>query len=119
MKTIGFKLLIDHNVGRGVALALREAGYDAVFAGDVDPHLSDAAILGWAVREGRLIVTQDNDFGALVYRSGQAHAGVLLLHMADATRQERTATLLWLLRHHASDLAGHFSVYENERLRIR
>lgn len=58
------RLLIDHNVGRGVAMALREAGYDAVFAGDVDPHLSDAVILGWAVREGRLIVTQDNDFGA-------------------------------------------------------
>ncbi len=119
MKASDFKLLIDHNVGRGVALALREAGYDAVFAGDVDPHLSDAAILDWAVREGRLIVTQDKDFGVLVYRSGQAHAGILLLHMADATRQERTTTLLWLLRHYAPDLVGHFSVYENERLRIR
>jgi hypothetical protein len=53
MSATDLRLLIDHNVGRGVALALREAGYDAVFAGDVDPHLSDAVILGWAVREDR------------------------------------------------------------------
>ncbi len=119
MSAADLKLLVDHNVGRGVALALREAGYDAVFAGDVDPHLSDAAILGWAMREDRLIITQDNDFGALVYRSGQPHAGVLLLHMAEATRQERTTTLLWLLRHFASAIVGHFSVFEGDRLRIR
>ncbi len=119
MNTADLRLLVDHNVGRGVALALCEAGYDAVFAGDVDPHLSDTAILAWAVSEGRLIITQDNDFGALVYRSGKPHSGVLLLHMPDATRQERTTTLLWLLDHHAAIIAGHFSVFQNNQLRIR
>jgi predicted dinucleotide-binding enzyme len=39
------RLLVDHNVGHGVALALAAAGHDVVFAGDVDPHLSDVAIL--------------------------------------------------------------------------
>ncbi|MCX6030188.1 MAG: DUF5615 family PIN-like protein [Chloroflexi bacterium] len=119
MNTADLRLLIDHNIGRGVALALCDAGYDAVFAGDVDPHLSDTAILAWAVSEGRLIITQDNDFGALVYRSGKPHSGVLLLRMPDATRQERTTTLLWLLDHYAAAISGHFSVFQNDQLRIR
>ena len=119
MNTADLRLLIDHNVGRGVALALYEVGYDAVFAGDVDPHLSDTAILAWAVSERRLVITQDNDFGALVYRSGEPHSGVLLLRMPDATRQERTTTLLWLLDHYASAISGHFSVFQNDQLRIR
>jgi predicted nuclease of predicted toxin-antitoxin system len=67
MNGMPLRLLLDHNVGRGVALALRQAGLDVLFVGDVDPHMPDAAILRWAVQEQRLIVTQDLDFGTLVY----------------------------------------------------
>jgi predicted nuclease of predicted toxin-antitoxin system len=66
-----------------------------------------------------LIITQDNDFGTLVHRSGKPHSGVLLLHMPGATRQERTTTLLWLLDNYASAISGHFSVFQNDQLRIR
>jgi hypothetical protein len=31
------RFLVDHNVGRGVAKALSDDGYDVVFAGDVNP----------------------------------------------------------------------------------
>jgi predicted nuclease of predicted toxin-antitoxin system len=119
MTGVSLRLLIDHNVGRGVAAALHRSGYDVAFADDVDPHLSDVAILRWAVEEQRVIVTQDHDFGALVYRSGQPHAGVLLLRMPSSTRDERLQTLLWILENHASSLQGRFSVFENDRLRIR
>jgi len=66
-----------------------------------------------------LIITQDSDFGALVHGSGKPHSGVLSLRMPDATGQERTATLLWLLDHYASAISGHFSVFQNDQLRIR
>jgi predicted nuclease of predicted toxin-antitoxin system len=113
------KFLVDHNVGRGVAHALQEAGHEAIFVGDVDPHMEDTAILTWAVREQRLLITQDHDFGALVYQSGASHAGVLLLRMGEARRAERIAVLRWILDNHAADLPGCFSVFENGRLRIR
>jgi len=51
MNGMPLRLLLDHNVGHGVALALRQAGLDVLFVGDVDPHMPDAAILRWAVQE--------------------------------------------------------------------
>src|ERR1700687_1117117 len=64
--------------GKGIGSHERTAGRD------VDPRMSDKDILDWAVREQRLVLTQDKDFGELVYLSGQAHAGVLLLRLEDA-----------------------------------
>lgn len=119
MTTPSLRFLVDHNVGRGVAQSLRRDGYDAIYVGDVDPHMTDVAILEWAVRERRIVITQDHDFGMLVFHSGRPHAGVVLLRMGEARRVERIAVMCWILAHHASDLPDHFSVFENGRLRIR
>ena len=55
--------------------------------------MSEDDILAWAVREQRLVVTMDKDFGEMVYRSGRAHAGVLLLRLDDATGDEKVRVL--------------------------
>jgi len=119
MNAASLRLLLDHNVGHGVALALQQAGLDVLFVGDVNPHMPDAAILRWAVQEQRLIIAQDLDFGTLVYHSGQPHAGILLLRMASSNRDERTAAILWLIQHFGAQLPGKFAVFEGGRLRIR
>jgi predicted nuclease of predicted toxin-antitoxin system len=51
---------------------------------DRDARMVDSAILAWAVNEQRLVITMDKDFGELVFRSGQAHDGVLLLRLEEA-----------------------------------
>jgi predicted nuclease of predicted toxin-antitoxin system len=119
MNAIPLRLLLDHNVGRGVALALQQAGLDVLFVGDIDPHLPDAAILRWAVQEQRLLVTQDLDFGTLVYHSGHPHAGVLLLRMTSSSRSDRSNAIVWIIEHYGPELVGKFTVFEGGRLRIR
>ena len=111
--------LIDFNVGRSVADELRQAGHDAAFVGDVDPRMSDVDILLWAVRENRIVVTMDADFGELVYHSGHSHAGVLFLRMPGARREAKVSVVRWILEHHASDLPNHFCVFDAGVLRIR
>jgi predicted nuclease of predicted toxin-antitoxin system len=113
------KFLVDHNVGRSVAQFLTKAGHDTIFVGDADPHMRDSDILRWAVRDQRILITQDHDFGMLVYHSDQPHAGVLLLRMGQARRKERLAAIEWILQHYAGELTGCFSVFENGKLRIR
>ena len=81
--------------------------------------MPDATILDWAVREQRILITQDHDFGMLAYKSGQSHAGILLLHMGHALRSERVAVIRWILETHGHELVAHFSTFENGRLRIR
>jgi predicted nuclease of predicted toxin-antitoxin system len=115
----GLSVLTDVGVGIAVEDWLRTAGYDLEAVRDVDPRMSDDDILAWAVRERRLVVTMDKDFGEMVYRSGQGHAGVLLLRLEAATAEEKVRVVRRIFARHGHQLPDHFSVYQNGRLRIR
>jgi len=52
--------------------------------------MADLNILALAVREKRMVVTMDKDFGELVYRSREPHAGVLLLRLEEARSAEKS-----------------------------
>ena len=112
-------VLVDVSAGKTVADVIRSFGHDTAFVRDRDPTMSDIDILAWAVAEGRLVVTMDKDFGELVFRSGQPHAGVLLLRLEAARLAEKVRVITDIFTSHAADLPGHFSVYQGGRLRIR
>jgi predicted nuclease of predicted toxin-antitoxin system len=112
-------VLVDVSAGQTLADLIRSLGHDTAFVRDRDPSMPDADILAWAVAEGRLVVTMDKDFGELVFRSGQQHAGVLLLRLEAARSAERVRVVTSIFANHAAELPGHFSVYQSGRLRIR
>ena len=109
------KILVDVSAGTSVADWLRAFGQDVVAVRDLDPRMSDTDILTLAVREQRLVITMDKDFGELVYRSGR-HRGdgrmtslgvgllgsqvALVVHgLTDAAiwGQVRTGVLVWAI----------------------
>jgi len=111
--------LVDVSVGVAVQEWLRQGGFDSVAVRDIDASMPDIDILAWAVREQRLVVTQDKDFGELVFLSGQPHAGVLLLRVEDARSDEKVQIVEALFASYGDQLPGRFSVYQDGRLRIR
>ncbi len=113
------KILIEVGVGKAVENWLKNAGYDVLALRDIDPKMLDDEILEMAAKEKRLLITMDKDFGELVYYSGKSHAGVLLLRLEDATSQEKVKVIKNIFTEYEEDLAGHFCVYQNKRLRIR
>jgi predicted nuclease of predicted toxin-antitoxin system len=54
------RFLVDL-LGRAVVDYVHQASYNTIFVGDVDPRMSGADILLWAVREQRIVVTMDAD----------------------------------------------------------
>ncbi|MBI4615972.1 MAG: DUF5615 family PIN-like protein [Planctomycetes bacterium] len=64
------KVLVDVGVGKAVETWLAAQGHDVLPLRNVDPRLPDAEVLSRALREGRLVMTMDKDFGELVYRMG-------------------------------------------------
>jgi len=111
--------LVDVSAGQAIADALRGLGHEAPQVRDRDPRMADADILAWAVAEARVVVTMDKDFGELVYRSGQPHAGVLLLRLESARNAERVRVVTEIVTSHGDQLPGRFAVYQDGRLRIR
>ena len=116
---MALKFLVDAGVGRKVEQWLSTSGHDVKTVRAIDPKMPDQTILQIAVEESRIVVTMDKDFGQLVYRAEQAHAGVLLLRLEEATSEEKVHVVAQIIQDHADKLEGRFSVYQSGRLRIR
>jgi predicted nuclease of predicted toxin-antitoxin system len=113
------KFLIDVGVGKLVEQFLASKGYDVKNIRDLDPRMPDHNILALALREKRIVVTMDKDFGELVYNSGNNHAGVLLLRLEDFSGTEKVKIISILFDHYSDKFSGHFCVFQNNKLRIR
>ena len=60
------KFLLDANVAGSVSEYLQESGYDVAEVINEDPRMPDKAILAWALKENRIIVTSDKDFEEMI-----------------------------------------------------
>lgn len=111
------RFLVDRCAGRRLAHWLREQGHDVREATEVSPDPGDQALLGWAVREERVIVTIDSDFGLLVFFQNQPHTGIVRL--PDVPAAHRIALMARLIERYADDLAeGAILTVGTERVRV-
>ncbi len=62
------KILDDKGCDRDLVGALRNAGYDVLYALESEPGATNDVALALAFVERRIILTEDKDFGELVYR---------------------------------------------------
>jgi predicted nuclease of predicted toxin-antitoxin system len=73
------KLLANENFPMKSFHILLEPGYDIKHIGVENAGISDEEVMNFSVREGRIIVTFDSDYGELVYKNGYKPAGVIYL----------------------------------------
>jgi predicted nuclease of predicted toxin-antitoxin system len=63
--------LVDESCDFAVVRALRAAGHDVKAIAEVCPGVSDEKVMEIGIEEGRVLLTEDKDFGWLVF-AGQA-----------------------------------------------
>lgn len=90
------KLLIDANLSPAVARRLVAAGHDALHVFDAAlGTATDDEILDAAATDGRVIVSSDSDFGALLARHRHSRPSfVLLRHSNDLTAASQADLLV-------------------------
>jgi predicted nuclease of predicted toxin-antitoxin system len=113
------KFTVDESTGKAVAEYLRAAGHDVLFVAEQMPEADDPPILTRTFSEGRILITNDKDFGELVHRLGQVHHGVLLLRLRNESPTNRVRVVKTVLEQHADRLADHFVVAAEGGVRIR
>lgn len=112
------KILLDTCVWGRARAELESAGHDVVWAGDWSEDPGDDEILAHAVREGRVLVTLDKDFGDLVIFHGRPHSGILRL-VGVAARQQAAVCRHVFSLYEADLVSGAIITAEPGRLRIR
>jgi len=112
------RLLLDSCVWGPAADELRSAGHDVECIADLGEDPGDDEVLDRSLRERRVRVALDKDFGEMVFVMGRPHGGILRLVGIRAREQGRA------IRHalgvcEQELLAGAIVVAEPERIRIR
>ncbi len=114
------RFLADENFPGAGAVALRRLGHDVLWIGEVSRGASDVAVLELAARESWIILTFDKDFGELARKSKLPDAcGVILFRIPLPAPAAAAGEQLAKLVGGRQDRAGHFSVIEPGRVRMR
>ncbi len=111
------RLLVDENVPGPLVRALVEAGSDVSWIRTVSPGISDKEVLALAMKEERILLTFDKDFGEIA-RSERlpSKCGVILLRVPMPPHETVRLAATIMAR---DDWAGRFSVVEPGRVRSR
>jgi len=110
--------LADESCDFAVVRALRSAGHDVQAVVEVAAGAEDKKVLRLATASGRILLTEDRDFGRLVYAHGQETIGVMLLRYPANARRDLARDVVKLIQSRGERLAGRFVVVEPGRVRI-
>lgn len=67
----------------------------------------------------RILVTQDKDFGELVYRLKTAHFGIILIMLGNIDTYEKSRITNFVTHEYREKLIGAFMVIQPNAIRIR
>ena len=113
------KFLADECCDAQVVSLLRSQRHDVLYVTEFKPGALDEEVLKKAFNEKRILLTEDKDFGELVYRLKKPAYGIILLRFEVSERHLKWPRLMELIHHHSSKLEGHFIVVDIEKFRFR
>jgi predicted nuclease of predicted toxin-antitoxin system len=114
--------LIDNNLSPALGEALGNAGHDAVHVRDYGlQKAKDEEVLARAELEGRILVSADADFSAILQRRALTKPSIIVFRRTTARRPQQQ---LILLTTHLPTIAeslesGSIVVFEETRVRVR
>ncbi len=99
------KFLLDVCVSsRSLEAFLAGAGHDVLSAVAIDPRASDERLLALALEDERVLVTEDKDFGELVFVRKLPHGPIVRL--VELTVDEQVTGMREVLELRAGELVG-------------
>jgi len=112
------RFLADENCDFPVVRALRAAGHDVLCVSEITPRAEDSEVIKLAYDEKRILLTEDKDFGQLVYSHGQKTLGVIFLRFPTSARRQISRDVVNLVKQQGEKLAGCFITVQPGRIRI-
>jgi predicted nuclease of predicted toxin-antitoxin system len=113
------RFLANENFPGTAVAALIAAGHDVVWVRNAAPGMRDPDVLAWAIRDERILLTFGKDFGELARASAlPSTCGVVLFRMPMPNPGDIGSRLSNMVTSR-DDWAGHFSVIEPGRIRMR
>ena len=111
--------LADECVDAGLIARLRAARHDVFYIAEIASGARDAEVMRLALAESRVLLTEDKDFGELVFRSKIAVPAVVLLRIDPVRHLLKWRRLEAAVARYGDRLLGRYLVIEEARFRSR
>jgi predicted nuclease of predicted toxin-antitoxin system len=111
------KFVADECCDAGLISLLRSEGHDTIYIKEFRPGALDKEVLEKAFAEERILLTEDKDFGELIYRLEKPAYGVVLLRFDVHDRVLKWPRLRELINKYGYKLKGLFVVVDIEKFR--
>ncbi len=115
------KLLVaDECVEYEIVELLRQEGIPVLSIMESHSGIKDTAVLKIAVEQTVLLLTEDKDFGELVFRFQLPHCGILLVRFPNGFDPDvKAQCVVKTIVEKFEEIENRFSVLDERRLRIR
>jgi predicted nuclease of predicted toxin-antitoxin system len=112
------RFLADESCDFAVVRSLRAEGYDVLAVSEVTQRSDDRELIEQAHRQDRVLLTEDKDFGWLVYVSHADSTGVILIRFPGDARKTLVQAVTELVRQQGERLYNAFVVVQPGHTRI-
>jgi predicted nuclease of predicted toxin-antitoxin system len=112
-----YQIVADESVDFRIVVQLRQIGLTVYAIVEQQPSIKDEEVLSIANENDALLITEDKDFGELVFRLQLPHRGILLIRIADV--QKKIASVVRTIAKYHAELLNKFSVINGNKLRIK
>jgi len=112
------RFLVDECTGPAVARWLRSRSHDVFSVYDEARGMADEAVLAEAHSGGWILVTNDKDFGEMVFRERKPHHGVVFLRLQDERGVSKIDAVRRVLDSYADQLPDAFVVVTETQIRF-
>lgn len=112
------RFLADESCDFAVVRSLRAKGFDVLAVSEYMQYSVDSELLEQAHRENRILLTEDKDFGRLVFASHSDPAGVILIRFSARHRSTLAQSVLQVVQEHGEKLMNAFVVVQPGQIRF-
>jgi len=111
--------LADENIEKSLVEWLRSQGADVYYVPEENPSIKDDKIIKIARNERRILITNDKDFGKLVFRQKKLTHGIVLIRATDESSENKRKLLKKVLDKVGDKVKNKFVVVNESGIRMR
>ena len=113
------KIVADESVDYEIVSMLRKNDFEVLSIDEKLKGADDEQVLSLALHENSILVTEDKDFGELVYRLNKAHLGIVLIRLSGLESKAKSQIVLKSMTENYEAMKNSFSVISANQTRIK
>ena len=112
------RFLADESCDFIVVRSLRAVGHEVLAVSEIYPRAEDSFVIDLALKEGRILITEDKDFGQLVFAHGRKTQGIILIRYPSKSRGKLSGDIVNVTKRFGKHLKGNFLTVRPGQVRI-